>query len=110
MKKSIIISLAAIILIANFTPLTYIFTEDYSYSNYNGKFTFVEEGGGYDYKVAKRRYSRYLSDNPGEAAHDKQLYRTFTLKPWRFWEWREMVFNHERFALPYKSPKGVHNR
>jgi hypothetical protein len=28
-----------------------------------------------------------------------------TIKPWRFWEWREYIFHSDRFSLPYKAPK-----
>ncbi|MCX2573206.1 hypothetical protein [Pedobacter sandarakinus] len=30
---------------------------------------------------------------------DKTLYRTFTLKTWRFWEWGEWLIHRDRFML-----------
>jgi hypothetical protein len=102
MKLRIIIIVIFIILIINFSPFSSIFRENYTYSNYDGSFKFEEQGSGYDFNMALRRYQKFLKNNQAKKEIDSQLYRTFTIKPWRFWEWGEYIFHHERFALPYK--------
>jgi hypothetical protein len=49
-------------------------------------------------------YGYFLCQHPEKDQGDNRLYRTFTIKPWYFWEWYQMIFHSERFALPYKKP------
>ncbi|MBL4675679.1 MAG: hypothetical protein JKY70_05670 [Mucilaginibacter sp.] len=99
--KKIIILLLCLIILSNITPLAFLMADNYTYRNYNNKFTFTEESGGHDFKMAKTLYRWYLDKNPQDEKADNKLYRTFKIKPWQFWTWREMIFNHERFSLPY---------
>jgi hypothetical protein len=105
MKKVIVIILVLLVAISNFSPISYLLKENYSYSNIDGSFKFHEEGGaGYNFAMAKKRYEWFLKDNPEKAKRDSTLYRTFTIKPWRFWQWGDYLFQNERFRLPYKRP------
>lgn len=106
--KKVFIAIALIIVIVNITPVSVLWSENYGYSNYNFKFRFIEEGGGHDFKMAKTRYSWYLREHPNEKKVDSRLYRNFTLKPWRFWQWREMLLNYDRYKLPYKPIEAQH--
>ena len=45
-----------------------------------------------------------MSRNPDKDLGDNHLFRTFTIKPWRFWQWGDMLFHSDRFRLPYKAP------
>jgi len=99
-NRIIIITVAVIITLSNTPPIQYFFRESYHYQNRDGSFEFTEQGGptqGFD--VTKRRFEAFKTDNPSNP--NKTLYRTFIIKPWRFWEWWQMIFNHERFTLPY---------
>lgn len=87
------------VIIANLPPVNYLFRESYSYQNIDGTFTYTEQPGkGLDYEVGKIRFNRFIEQNPNK---NHVLYRNFTIKPWRFWEWWQMVANLERFNLPY---------
>jgi hypothetical protein len=102
--KSTIIVLLAIILVANLPFWDFFLQEDYTYSNVDGSFTYNEEAGkGKSYWGCQRLYGYFLCQHPEKDQGDNNLYRTFTIKPWRFWEWREMIFHSDRFRLPYKT-------
>lgn len=105
MKKTIIIILI-IIVISNLPFLNFFLQENYTYSNVDGSFTYNEEGGkGQTFKSCLMGYGYFLCQHPEKNQGDNKLYRTFTLKPWRFWEWREYAFHSDRFQLPYLPPK-----
>jgi hypothetical protein len=94
-----------IVIIANIPIIGYFFSEDYTYSNLDGSFKYNEENGkGKSYAGCFLKYGEFLCANPNKQQGDNNLYRTFTFKPWRFWEWREMIFHSDRFMLPYKKP------
>ena len=101
MKKKTKIWIAVIlstVVITNLPPVNYFLQESYSYQNKDGSFSYTEQPGkGLDYEVGKIRFDRFKERNPNK---DQTLYRTFTLKPWRFWEWWQMVSHSERFRLP----------
>src|ERR1700722_17407490 len=99
MKKALII-LLVIIVISNLPLFNFFLQENFTYSNLNGSFYYNEEGGkGKSFEGCQRKFAYFLETHPDEK--DKSLYRTFTIKPWRFWEWYQMIFHHERFSLPY---------
>lgn len=94
-----IIIIVSIVMITNLPPINYFFGESYSYQNKDGSFSYTEQPGkGLDYEVGKIRFERFQKQNPNK---DQTLYRNFTLKPWRFWEWGQIIRHYERFTLPY---------
>jgi hypothetical protein len=102
--KWTIIIVVVILLIANFTPVSYILHENYSYSNFDRSFIDSEEAGGTAaFKTVLLDYRDFLKKHPNKKATDSTLYRTFTIKPWRFWQWSDYLFCLERFRLPYKN-------
>ena len=104
--KWLIIVVVVILLISNFTPISYILHENYTYSNYDGSFNGDEESGGTGaFKTVQYDYRDFLKVHPDKKAKDSTLYRTFTLKPWRFWQWSDYLFCPQRFGLPYKRPQ-----
>ncbi len=104
--KWLAILFAIIILIANFSPISYTLHENYTYSNYDGSFTGDEEAGGTGaFKTVRYDYRDWLKAHPDKAQKDSRLYRTFSINPWRFWEWSDYLFCPERFRLPYKTPE-----
>jgi len=107
MKSLLYIIIALIVLLLfNYTPLSYLFSKDYSYRNFDSSFTISEEGGkGYDFEVVNLRYERFLKSHPLKKSSDPKLYRTFTMQPWYIWQWGDFIFQNERFRLPYKSPE-----
>lgn len=99
--KFIICTITAFIIISNLPPIAFFFQENYSYQNKDGSFKFQEQSGkSLDFEVCKIRFDRFKKLNP---SNDQVLYRNFTIKPWRFWEWWQMVAHSERFTLPYNS-------
>jgi len=94
-----IIVVLSTIAISNLPPINYFLQESYSYQNRDGTFSYTERPGkGMDYKVGLIRFERFQKLHP-EKNHT--LYRNFRLKPWRFWEWWQMITHSERFNLPY---------
>lgn len=101
--KITLIVISAMIVISNLPPIAFFFQENYTYQNQNGSFKYQEQSGkSLDFKVGKIRFERFKIENPDNP--NKTLFRTFTLKPYRFWEWWQMLINHERFSLPYLEP------
>jgi hypothetical protein len=102
-NNTIIILIASIIIISNLPPITYFLQEAYRYQNKDGSFQFEENGTVQSFDVAKARFNSFKNKNPDNP--NKILYRTFTLKPWRFWEWWQMIIHFERFRLPIHPMK-----
>ena len=79
-------------------PVTYFLQEEYHYQNKDGSFEFFEQAGptqGFDVGLQRfESFKRKNSQNP-----NKVLYRTFSLKPWRFWEWWRIIKNPDRYKL-----------
>ena len=97
--KITIIAVAVIIIISNLPPVTYFFQEEYHYRNQDASFEFTEQGGStQDYEVAIARFEIFKARHP--AKNRDTLYRTFKFKPWRFWEWWEMITNYQKYDLP----------
>lgn len=88
-----------IIAFSNLPPINYFWQESYTYQNKDGSFVYTEHPGkALDYNVGKIRFERFKQLNPTK---NQTLYRNFNLKPWRFWEWWQMIKHYERFNLPY---------
>ena len=95
-----------LVLVTNLTIIGYFLKRNYTYSNYNGTFRHYEDGlKGKSYEGRDKRFQTFLRDNP--QVGDTQLYRTFTLDPWRFWEWHEWYYHFDRFTLPYISERTI---
>jgi hypothetical protein len=102
MKKKIIIWTICFIIFINLPFWDFFTGEDYSFSNRDGSYTYVEmTGKGGDLKSTLLNYGGYLALHPEKDKDDNNLYRTFTIKPWRIWEWRQMIMHSDRFQLPY---------
>lgn len=103
--KWVFIVVICVLLIMNFTPLSYVLHENYTYRNFDGSFRDAEEGGGKPaFLTVRYDYRDFLKKYPGKKAKDSLLYRSFTIKPWRFWQWSDFIFCPQRFRLPYKAP------
>jgi len=100
--KKIIYIIVIAICISNLPIFNFFAQEDFTYSNADRSFTYSEEGGkGKSFWGCQRKYGYFLCQHPDKDQGDNNLYRTFTIKPWRFWEWYQMIFHHDRFSLPY---------
>jgi hypothetical protein len=111
MKKTFLIGLAAIVIVSNLPLFSFFFQENYTYRNFDNSFTYSEEGGkGMSFKTCLMRYGYFLCQHPEKDLGDNRLYRTFTIKPWRFWQWGDMIFHSDRFRLPYKAPERIPNQ
>ena len=108
MKKAILISITALVLLTNLPPVNWFLTENFSYCNFDGSFKTQESGGkGNTFLTCVRQYGYFLCQHPEKDIADNNLYRTFTIKPWCFWQWKEYIFYSERFRLPYKDPAKI---
>lgn len=97
--KVTILIIVSVIVVSNLPPITYFLQEEYHYRNKDASFQFYEQGGPtQDFEVAKARFESFKNKHPQNRSDI--LYRTFTLKPWRFWEWWQMIAHSERFGLP----------
>ncbi|WP_184550466.1 hypothetical protein [Mucilaginibacter sp. FT3.2] len=104
MKKYIII-IFTLVVISNLPFFNFFLQESYTYTNEDNTFSYIEEPGkGTSFWGCQRQFGRFLCLHPEKEIGDNLIYRTFTIKPWRFWLWREMIFHNERFMLPYKEP------
>jgi|SRR5579863_1708731 len=100
--RKIIYIILIIMAVSNLPFFDFFLQENYTYSNVDGSFSYSEEGGnGKSYWGCQRKYGYFLCQHPEKDQGDNQLYRTFTVKPWQFWEWREFIFHSDRFRLPY---------
>ena len=103
--KKIIIIVICLIAFSNLPIFKFFLLEHFTYANYDNSFQYNEEGGkGRSFSDCLMNYGYFLCKNPEKDLGDKRLYRTFTIKPWRFWQWGEYLFHSERFFLPYKAP------
>jgi hypothetical protein len=103
MKKAILI-IVIIIFVTNIPFFRFYFEDDFIYENIDGSFSYNEQSGkGGSFLGCLRSYGHFLCEHPDKDQGDNRLYRTFAIKPWRFWEWSEMLFS-ERYRLPYKQP------
>ena len=92
--------LLAIILLSNTPPAQYFLLRNYNYQTEDRSFNFTENAGSpLDYRVCEQRWEEYRQKDPNNK--NKILYRTFTIKPWQFWEWWQYLVHPKRFTLPY---------
>lgn len=101
-KKSKIITftILLIVIISNTPPLQYFLLPHYHYRNKDNSFSFTEEPGkGLDFKVCMKPWERYKQQNAGN--QNMQLYRTFPIRFYAFWEWGQYLLNSDRLSLPY---------
>lgn len=106
MKTKIVLIVFAVIFFINLPFFNFFTEENFTYANRDYSFRYDEESGkGNSFISCLISYGNFLCKHPDKDQGDNRLYRTFTIKPWRFWEWREMIFHSERFALPYLEAK-----
>jgi hypothetical protein len=75
----------------------------YTFETRNMEFEFtVDPAGGPDVAMMEREFQEFLRLNPG--TKDRELYRTFEIKPWQFWNWYH-YFNNELYEYPFKSAR-----
>ncbi len=90
-----------IIILSNTPPAQFFLSQEYHYTNGDNSFQYTESPGkALDFKVAQKRWERFKLQNPNK---DQTLYRTFTIRPWEFWEWWQYTAHPNRFSLPYKK-------
>jgi hypothetical protein len=107
MLKRILLGCLIIIVLANLPFWDFFLRESFTYSNRDGSFSYMEEGEkAKSFWGCERLYGVFLCQHPDKDLGDNRLYRTFTIKPWRFWEWRQMIFHSDRFQLPYLDTTG----
>ena len=108
MKRKIFLTIFIGIVLINLPIFDFYTKEAFSYTNSDGSFNYTEESGAGDsYTLGQRKYGHFLCQHPDKDQGDNRLYRTFTIKPWYFWEWRQFIFHSERFGLPYKDPAEI---
>jgi len=89
-----------IIILTNTPPAQYFLLEKYHYQNADNSFSYSEfKSKGLDFEVCEIRWKRFLDTNPKNK--NQTLYRTFTIRPWQFWEWWQYLAHPKRFTLPY---------
>lgn len=99
-RKIILIAISVVIVISNTPPMQFFLLENYNYQNADGSFKYAEEPGqALDFKVGERRWERFKTENSNNP--NQTLFRTFKIKPWRFWEWWQFIAHGKRFTLPY---------
>ncbi len=99
MKKTFLV-IVLVIVVSNLPFFNFFLQEDFTYANSDGSFYYNEEAGkGKSFEGCLRMYAHFIETHPD--VKNKTLYRTFTIKPWRFWEWYQMIFHSQRFQLPY---------
>lgn len=110
MKTKVIVGVIFFLIFINLPFWSFFLSENFCYQNIDGSFNACEEkGAGSSYAGCMRQYGAYLKLHQDNIEDNNKLYRTFTIKPWRFWEWREMIFHSERFYLPYLDPEKKEN-
>jgi hypothetical protein len=103
--KKYILAAFVILFLCNLPFFSFFFNENFTYENADRSFVYNENGAkGLNYISTVKAYTIFLCQHSEKDQGDNRLFRTFTIKPWRFWEWREMIFHSERFELPYKDP------
>lgn len=100
MATPILLTFLAIIILSNTPPAQFFLLPTYGYQNKDRSFTYSEEPGkGMDLEAGMIQFEGWKKQNPDNPNHI--LYRTFSIRPWQFWEWWQYVANAQRFRLPY---------
>lgn len=75
----------------------------YSFETQNTEFQFrVDPAGGEDVAMMEREFQKFLNLHPH--AQDRELYRTFEIRPWQFWNWY-YYSTSDVYEYPYKARK-----
>jgi hypothetical protein len=76
----------------------------YYFTTKNGEFYFdMFEAKGRDFAMMNRWWDDYRAErNPT----DTTIYRTFSINPFAFWEWRQYLFS-DKYRYPYINPKDI---
>ncbi|PWS26177.1 hypothetical protein DHW03_15390 [Pedobacter yonginense] len=99
-RNKILLIIIGIIFISNLPPVYYFLGEEYHYQNFDASFEFTEQPGTtQNFYMASRRFESFKERNPNNI--NQTLYRTFTIKPWKFWEWWSMISKGKRFKCQY---------
>lgn len=76
----------------------------YSFETQNAEFEFlVNPSGGPDVAMMEREFQKFLNLHP--QTQDRELYRTFEIRPWQFWNWYQYITS-DVYEYPYKAQKG----
>jgi hypothetical protein len=95
------IVLAANLLSAYINTLVEGSTVIYSFETQHTEFEFlVNPDEGPDVALMEREFQKFLSRNP--QTEDRELYRTFEIKPWQFWNWYHFLTS-DLYAYPFKE-------
>lgn len=99
-----LIAILGLVVASNIPPLSILMeSDDCKYSNSSGSFTFAETNfGGYDYDLCVNRFTEYKR----QFKSDTVLYRLTSIKPLRFWNFREYLFD-QKYHLPYRSWESI---
>lgn len=98
-RRKIILIIIVIIFISNLPPVYYFIGEEYHYQNLDASFEFTEQPGKtQNFDIAIRRFESFNNVYP---ERPDILYRTFRVKPWKFWEWYNYFTNIGRVRIPY---------
>jgi hypothetical protein len=104
--KFVVILVSAVILVSNiFSVYIRTLLEEpyliYAFETRNAEFRFiVDEEEGMDQDRMQREFQKYLQLHPG--MEDRQLFRTFEMKPWKFWNWYHYL-ESDLYEYPYKQ-------
>ncbi|TCC88640.1 hypothetical protein EZ428_18560 [Pedobacter frigiditerrae] len=92
----------ALVVISNTPPVQFFVLDRYTYRNLDDSFRFEEEPGSLYFKTCLSQFETFKREHPHNP--NKTLYRSFTIKPWQFWEWWQYIAHPKRFTLPYLEP------
>ena len=97
-----IIVLAANLLSAYINTLAEGTTVVYSFETRQAEFEFlVNPEAGPDVAMMEREFQKFLNLHP--QTEDMELYRTFEIKPWQFWNWYHFL-SSDLYRYPFKEP------
>lgn len=76
----------------------------YDFTTKDGAYSFeLYEAKGRDLDMMERSWNRYKDKYK---PIDTTLYRTFKIKPFAFWHWRQYLFSR-KYSYPYLDPKNI---
>lgn len=96
--KTAAILLITLIILSNTPPAQYFLLPHYHYQNSDGSFQYSEEPGkGMDFQAGQIQFEAWKQQNKNNP--HQTLYRTFSIRPWAFWEWWQFLVYSERFSV-----------